>query len=60
MEEITMTISCNEIDPLLLEGDPIALQLAERHAQGCAPCAEKLASWSDTARQPSPKPAMWL
>lgn len=48
-----MTINCNQLDDLLLEGDPSSLALAARHAQSCDACMEKLAGWndiSDTAR----------
>jgi hypothetical protein len=48
-----MTINCNQLDDLLLEGDPSSLAIAARHAQSCAACMEKLAGWndiSDTAR----------
>lgn len=42
-----MNIQCNELDNLLLESDPLALQVAQRHAQTCAACAAKLAEWND-------------
>jgi len=48
-----MTINCNQLDDLLLEGDPPSLALAAQHAQSCDACMEKLAVWneiSDTAR----------
>ena len=48
-----MTINCNQLDDLLLEGDPSSLALAAQHAQSCDACMEKLAGWneiSDTAR----------
>lgn len=48
-----MNIRCEHIDNLLLEGDPHSMQLAAKHAQGCAGCLEKLTEWneiSDTAR----------
>jgi hypothetical protein len=48
-----MTINCNQLDDLLLEGDRYSLEVAARHAQSCDACMEKLAAWneiSETAR----------
>lgn len=48
-----MTITCNHLDNLLLEGDAYSMRIAAEHAAGCEACAEKLAAWneiSDTAR----------
>ena len=48
-----MTITCNQLDDLLLEGDPLSLEVAARHAQSCDACMETLARWneiSSTAR----------
>lgn len=48
-----MTITCNQLDDLLLEGDRFSLEVAARHAQSCDACMQKLAGWneiSDTAR----------
>lgn len=48
-----MTPRCEQIDSLLLEGDPASLEAAERHAATCADCTETLSAWdeiSDTAR----------
>ena len=42
-----MKITCNQLDDLLLEGDPLSLQTAAAHAQSCDACMEKLASWND-------------
>ena len=42
-----MTINCNQLDDLLLEGDPLSLEVAARHAEGCDACLEKLASWNE-------------
>lgn len=50
--EKEMTITCNDIDNLLLEGDRFSMELAANHARSCDACMEKLASWneiSDTA-----------
>jgi hypothetical protein len=53
MEKSVMTIVCNNLDNLLLEGDAYSMRIAAEHAAGCEACAEKLAAWneiSDTAR----------
>lgn len=49
-----MTITCNQLDDLLLEGDRFSLEVAARHAQSCDTCMEKLADWNEisaTARE---------
>ncbi|HXH37697.1 MAG TPA: hypothetical protein VNN08_03640, partial [Thermoanaerobaculia bacterium] len=49
-----MTINCNQLDDLLMEGDRFSLELAARHAQSCDACMEKLAGWNEisaTARE---------
>ena len=42
-----MNIQCSQLDDLLFDGSPIAMQAAARHAEECAGCAERLASWND-------------
>src|SRR5207249_2183074 len=42
-----MTITCNQLDDLLLEGDPLSFEAAAQHAQSCDACMEKLASWNE-------------
>ena len=42
-----MNIPCTDFDNLLLEGDRFSLEIAAEHAQTCASCAPKLASWND-------------
>ena len=42
-----MKINCNQLDDLELEGDPLSLEVAARHAEGCDACMEKLASWNE-------------
>ncbi len=42
-----MTITCERIDDLLLEGDAESLALAETHARDCDACRQKLDDWSD-------------
>jgi len=48
-----MTVTCDTLDNLLLEGDSFSMEMASRHAQTCTSCAARLASWneiSETAR----------
>lgn len=48
-----MTITCTQLDDLLFDGSPIAMETAARHAAGCDACAQKLAEWNeigDTAK----------
>lgn len=40
-------MTCTDLDTLLLDGSPLAMETAARHAQSCAACAETLASWND-------------
>jgi hypothetical protein len=42
-----MTITCSQLDDLLMEGDAQALEVAAQHAASCAGCAATLASWND-------------
>lgn len=42
-----MTIPCNQIDDLLFDGSPLAMETAARHAAECDACAETLAAWSE-------------
>lgn len=48
-----MNINCNQLDDLLFDGSPLAMETAARHARECVACADKLADWNeiaDTAR----------
>jgi len=48
------TITCNQLDDLLFDASPLAMETAARHAETCAACAEKLAAWNEieeTARE---------
>jgi len=48
-----MTITCTQLDDLLFDGSPIAMETAARHAAECDACAQKLAEWNeigDTAK----------
>lgn len=42
-----MTITCDQLDDLLLDGEPLALETATKHAAGCPACAETLAEWQE-------------
>jgi hypothetical protein len=42
-----MTINCSQIDDLLFDGSPLAMETAARHAEHCTSCAETLAAWND-------------
>jgi hypothetical protein len=54
-----MTINCNQLDELLLEGDPFSLATAARHAQACDACMEKLASWNEISATARDLHATW-
>ena len=42
-----MNIQCSELDDLLFDASPLAMETAARHAEGCAECAGKLAAWNE-------------
>ena len=42
-----MNITCEQLDNLLLEGDPYSLQIAARHAEGCPACMQTLTEWNE-------------
>lgn len=42
-----MNIQCSQLDDLLFDGSPLAMETAARHANECAACAETLAAWND-------------
>ncbi len=41
------TITCNQLDDLLFDASPLAMETAAAHAHTCAECAEKLAAWNE-------------
>lgn len=41
------TITCNQLDDLLFDASPLAMETAARHAETCTECAEKLAAWNE-------------
>lgn len=42
-----MNITCNQLDDLLFDGSPLAMETAARHANDCETCAQKLAEWNE-------------
>jgi hypothetical protein len=42
-----MTITCNQLDDLLFDGSPLAMETAARHAAECPACAATLADWNE-------------
>ena len=54
-----MTITCNQIDDLILEGDRFSLEVAARHAQSCNACMEKLAEWNEISATARDLHATW-
>ncbi|MBK5259854.1 MAG: hypothetical protein JJE51_09690 [Thermoanaerobaculia bacterium] len=54
-----MTIRCEQIDDLLLEGDPFSMAEAVKHAESCPTCHETLAAWNDIAATARTMTAEW-
>jgi hypothetical protein len=54
-----MTITCEQLDDLLLEGDQFSLQTAARHAQSCEACMQKLADWNEISSTARDLHATW-
>ena len=54
-----MSIKCTDFDHLLIEGDELAMATAARHAETCAVCAERLASWNDLSATARGMRASW-
>ena len=54
-----MTITCEQLDDLLLEGDPFSLEAAARHAQSCQACMQKLAEWNEISSTARDLHATW-
>jgi hypothetical protein len=54
-----MTINCNQLDDLLLEGDPDSMQLAAQHAETCDACMQSLASWNEISATAQELHATW-
>jgi hypothetical protein len=54
-----MTITCEQLDDLLLEGDQFSLEAAARHAQSCEACMQKLADWNEISSTARDLHATW-
>jgi hypothetical protein len=54
-----MTITCEQLDDLLLEGDSFSLEAAARHAQSCEACMQKLADWNEISSTARDLHATW-
>jgi hypothetical protein len=54
-----MTINCNQLDDLLFDGSPLAMQTARAHAEGCAQCAAVLADWDEISAAAQSMRATW-
>jgi hypothetical protein len=54
-----MTITCEQLDDLLLEGDHFSLEAAARHAQSCEACMQKLADWNEISSTARDLHATW-
>jgi len=53
------TTTCTQLDDLLLDGSPLAMETATRHASECASCAETLAVWNDLSATARSMRASW-
>jgi len=42
-----MNITCSQLDDLLFDASPLAMETAARHAEECPACAERLAAWNE-------------
>lgn len=54
-----MNITCTQLDDLLFDGSPLAMETAARHARECPACAEKLAEWNEIANTASTLHETW-
>lgn len=52
-------MNCTQLDDLLFDGSPLAMESAARHARDCAACAEKLADWNDIAETAQSMRGSW-
>lgn len=53
------TMQCAQLDDLLFDGSPLAMQTAERHAAHCAACAETLAGWKEITQTAQSMRVSW-
>lgn len=42
-----MNINCHQLDDLLFDGGPLAMETASKHAESCPSCREALDSWNE-------------
>jgi hypothetical protein len=54
-----MNTTCKELDDLLFDASPLAMETAARHAAECLPCSDKLASWNDLTATAQTMSATW-
>ena len=54
-----MNINCNQLDDLLFDGSPLAMEAAARHAAECEACAAKLAEWNEISETASSMRESW-
>ena len=54
-----MNINCNQLDDLLFDGSPLAMEAAARHALDCEACAAKLAEWNEISETASSMRESW-
>lgn len=54
-----MTIPCTQLDDLLLDGSPLAMETAARHAAECDACAETLAAWNELSETAKSMRTTW-
>ncbi|MFP5247811.1 MAG: hypothetical protein ACLGH0_14050 [Thermoanaerobaculia bacterium] len=59
METLPMNITCSQLDDLLFDASPLAMETAARHAAECAACAEKLAEWNELTSTAQSMRATW-
>lgn len=59
MDQSPMKITCEQLDDLLLDGEPLAMATAGRHAQTCPECAAKLEGWNDISGTARTMRASW-
>jgi hypothetical protein len=54
-----MNITCSQLDDLLFDASPLAMETAARHAAECAACAEKLAEWNEISQTAASLHTTW-
>ncbi|MBV8516986.1 MAG: hypothetical protein JO197_06210 [Acidobacteria bacterium] len=54
-----MNINCSQLDDLLFDASPLAMETAARHANDCPACAEKLREWNELSTTAASLHATW-